>query len=106
MLPLSGAVDVAADDAGCELDGRSIGVRRADRRRLPRRRSVGDAAIRATAGGSRCAARVADRRCRCATCAASQVPVELRGAGQSSRQVRNFGTPDSLAGQPRSSPAR
>jgi 5-deoxy-glucuronate isomerase len=28
--------------------------------------------------------------------AASQVPVELRGAGQSSRQVRNFGTPDSL----------
>jgi len=28
--------------------------------------------------------------------AATQVPVELRGAGQSSRQVRNFGTPDSL----------
>ena len=28
--------------------------------------------------------------------AASQVPVELRGAGQSSRQVRNFGTPESL----------
>jgi 5-deoxy-glucuronate isomerase len=25
-----------------------------------------------------------------------QVPVELRGAGQSSRQVRNFGTPDAL----------
>jgi len=28
--------------------------------------------------------------------AADTVPVELRGAGQSSRQVRNFGTPDSL----------
>jgi 5-deoxy-glucuronate isomerase len=28
--------------------------------------------------------------------AAENVPVELRGAGQSSRQVRNFGTPDSL----------
>jgi 5-deoxy-glucuronate isomerase len=27
---------------------------------------------------------------------ASEVPVELRGAGQSSRQVRNFGTPGSL----------
>jgi len=28
--------------------------------------------------------------------AASDVPVELRGAGQCSRQVRNFGTPDAL----------
>jgi 5-deoxy-glucuronate isomerase len=28
--------------------------------------------------------------------AAEAVPVELRGAGQSSRQVRNFGTPDTL----------
>ena len=28
--------------------------------------------------------------------AASQVPIELRGAGQSSRQVRNFGTPGAL----------
>ena len=27
---------------------------------------------------------------------ATKVPVELRGAGQSSRQVRNFGTPDAL----------
>jgi 5-deoxy-glucuronate isomerase len=27
---------------------------------------------------------------------AAGVPVELRGAGQSSRQVRNFGTPDTL----------
>ena len=30
--------------------------------------------------------------------AAEQVPVELRGAGQSSRQVRNFGTPGHPAG--------
>ena len=28
--------------------------------------------------------------------AAADVPVELRGAGQCSRQVRNFGTPDAL----------
>ena len=28
--------------------------------------------------------------------AAAEVPVELRGAGQCSRQVRNFGTPDAL----------
>lgn len=28
--------------------------------------------------------------------AAAEVPVELRGAGQSSRQVHNFGTPDAL----------
>lgn len=27
----------------------------------------------------------------------TEVPVELRGAGQSSRQVRNFGTPEALA---------
>ena len=27
---------------------------------------------------------------------AAKVPVELRGAGQASRQVRNFGTPDAL----------
>ena len=27
----------------------------------------------------------------------AEVPVELRGAGQSSRQVRNFGTPQALA---------
>jgi 5-deoxy-glucuronate isomerase len=29
--------------------------------------------------------------------AASEVPVELRGAGRSSRQVHNFGTPEALA---------
>jgi 5-deoxy-glucuronate isomerase len=28
--------------------------------------------------------------------AAAEVPVELRGAGQCSRQVRNFGTPDAI----------
>ena len=39
-----------------------------------------------------------DRRGRCPLryVPAAEVPVELRGAGQSSRQVRNFGTPDAL----------
>ena len=42
-----------------------------------------------------CGART-DQRLPLRYLAASAVPVELRGAGQSSRQVRNFGTPDTL----------
>ena len=41
-----------------------------------------------------CGARVSKRRASCVP--AAEVPVELRGAGPSSRQVRNFGTPGAL----------
>jgi 5-deoxy-glucuronate isomerase len=41
----------------------------------------------------------ADRSLPIAVIRAADVPVELRGAGQSTRQVHNFGTPGSLAAQ-------
>ena len=65
-----------------------------------------DAAVRARAAGSRSAAPVPSRSLPLRYLPAAKVPVELRGAGQSSRQVRNFGTPDALRRPARSSPAR
>ena len=60
---------------------------------LPRRGAEVVLASRRTAAGSPCAARAPAPACPPADCAAAEVPVELRGAGQCSRQVRNFGTP-------------
>ena len=95
MLPLSGSVAVDVDDAHCELGGRaSVFDGPTDVVYVGR----GKAVTLRSAGGGRfalCGARsqsVLPLR----YLAASQVPVELRGAGQSSRQVRNFGTPGSL----------
>jgi 5-deoxy-glucuronate isomerase len=95
VLPLSGSVVVAVDEARCKLAGRSsvfdgptdlvyVGIGEA-------------VTLRSEAGGrfALCGARsqsVLPLR----HLAAPEVPVELRGAGQSSRQVRNFGTPGSL----------
>src|SRR5215216_855227 len=67
VLPLTGSVAVEVGEARCELGGRF----------------------------ALCGART-DSALPLRYLAASQVPVELRGAGQSSRQVRNFGTPGSL----------
>jgi 5-deoxy-glucuronate isomerase len=95
VLPLSGAVDVAADDAGCELEGRSsVFAGPTDVAYLGAGQSV---TLRSRDGGrfALCGAR-SRSSLPLRYLAASQVPVELRGAGQSSRQVRNFGTPDSL----------
>ena len=95
VLPLSGAVAVEADDAGCDLEGRSsVFAGPTDVAYL----GAGQAVTLRSRGGGRVA--LCGARSRSALplryLAASQVPVELRGAGQSSRQVHNFGTPDSL----------
>jgi len=95
VLPLNGSVAVAVDDAHCELDGRpSVFEGPTDIAYVGTGRAV---TLRSTSGGrfALCGAR-AESALPMRYLAASQVPVELRGTGQSSRQVRNFGTPDSL----------
>ncbi len=95
VLPLNGSVAVAVDDARCELDGRpSVFEGPTDIAYVGTGRTV---TLRSAAGGrfALCGART-QSALPMRYLAASQVPVELRGAGQSSRQVRNFGTPGSL----------
>jgi 5-deoxy-glucuronate isomerase len=88
-------VTVALDEAHCELDGRtSVFDGPTDVVYV----GSGNAVNLRSAGGGRfalCGART-ESALPLRYLAASQVPVELRGAGQSSRQVRNFGTPGSL----------
>ena len=90
MLPLSGSCTVHCDGEAFELHGRQSVFRGVtDFAYAPR-----DAQVRissATGGkfaltGARC-----ERRLPARYGPASEVPVELRGAGQSSRQVNNFG---------------
>jgi 5-deoxy-glucuronate isomerase len=95
VLPLSGGCDVTCDDERVTLTGRrSVFSRVTDFAYLPRDAAV---TLRA-AGGGRFAlpAARADRRLPFRYGPAEQVPVELRGAGQASRQVNNFCTPDSF----------
>jgi 5-deoxy-glucuronate isomerase len=95
VLPLNGSVVVNVDDAHCELEGRpSVFDGPTDLVYVGPGKAV---TLRSTAGGrfALCGAR-AQSALPLRYHAASQVPVELRGAGQSSRQVRNFGTPGSL----------
>ena len=95
VLPLNGSVAVNVDDAHCELEGRpSVFDGPTDLVYVGPGKAV---TLRSTAGGrfALCGAR-AQSALPLRYVAASQVPVELRGAGQSSRQVRNFGTPGSL----------
>jgi 5-deoxy-glucuronate isomerase len=95
VLPLNGSVTVALDEVHCELEGRSsVFDGPTD---LVYVGSGKTAALRSEAGGrfALCGART-ESAAALHYLAASQVPVELRGAGQSSRQVRNFGTPGSL----------
>jgi 5-deoxy-glucuronate isomerase len=95
VLPLNGSVSVEVDDAHCELDGRpSVFDGPTDIVYVGTGKTV---SVRSAVGGrfALCGART-QSALPLRYVAASQVPVELRGAGQSSRQVRNFGTPDSL----------
>jgi 5-deoxy-glucuronate isomerase len=95
VLPLNGSVVVNTADAHCELEGRSsVFDGPTDLVYIGSGQPV---TLRSSAGGrfALCGAR-AQTDLPLRYLAASQVPVELRGAGQSSRQVRNFGTPDSL----------
>jgi 5-deoxy-glucuronate isomerase len=95
VLPLNGSVAVDVADEHCELDGRaSVFDGPTDLVYV----GSGQMVTLRSAGGGRfalCGART-QSAIPLRYLAASQVPVELRGAGQSSRQVRNFGTPGSL----------
>jgi len=95
VLPLTGSVAVEVGEARCELDGRpSVFDGPTDLVYVGTAKTV---TLRSEAGGrfALCGART-DSALPLRYLAASQVPVEPRGAGQSSRQVRNFGTPGSL----------
>ena len=98
VLSLSGSRRVTVDGETFDLEGRS--------RRVRRRRPTSctcpatpssSIAQRAAEAASPCRRRAATNRLAVpATCPADAVPVELRGAGQASRQVNNFGTPGVL----------
>jgi 5-deoxy-glucuronate isomerase len=95
VLPLSGSAAVDVADGHCELDGRvSVFDGPTDLVYVGSGQTVN---LRSAAGGrfALCGAR-AQSAAALRYMAASQVPIELRGAGQSSRQVRNFGTPGAL----------
>lgn len=95
VLPLSGGCDVACDDERLTLTGRrSVFTRVTDFAYLPRDSSV---TLRAPSGGRFAlpAAR-AGRTLPFRYGPAEDVPVELRGAGQASRQVNNFCAPETF----------
>ncbi|HSI92620.1 MAG TPA: 5-deoxy-glucuronate isomerase [Jiangellaceae bacterium] len=97
VLPLTGSCTVACDGEKFAVDGRdSVFSRVTDSVYVPR-----DAAVVVTATGTgpgrfalpaaRCTRRLAPRYR-----AAGDVPVEIRGAGNSTRQVNNFGSADTF----------
>ncbi|MEV0896112.1 5-deoxy-glucuronate isomerase [Actinoplanes sp. NPDC049802] len=95
VVPLSGGCDVACDDERLTLTGRrSVFSRVTDFAYLPRDSLV---TLRAPNGGRFAlpAARTG-HKLPFRYGAAEDVPVELRGAGQASRQVNNLCTPDSF----------
>jgi 5-deoxy-glucuronate isomerase len=95
VLPLSGGCDVTCDDERITLTGRrSVFSRVTDFAYVPRDSTV---TVRAPNGGRFAlpSAR-AGRRLPFRYGPAENVPVEVRGAGQASRQVNNFCTPGSF----------
>lgn len=95
VLPLAGGCDVTCDDERMTLAGRgSVFSRVTDFAYLPRDSTV---TVRAINGGRFAlpSAR-AGRRLPFRYGPADQVAVELRGAGQASRQVNNFCTPQTF----------
>jgi 5-deoxy-glucuronate isomerase len=96
VLPLAGAAVIECEGEKVELAGRSsvfAGV--SDYIYAPRDAHV---SISSVEGGRFAVPSArATRRLPFRHVPASDVPVELRGAGSSSRQVNNFGTPDVLA---------
>jgi 5-deoxy-glucuronate isomerase len=95
VLPLAGACAVACDGESFALEGReSVFAEVTDFAYLPR-----DARAEvASESGGRFALPAARARRRLAArhVAAQDVPVELRGAGQASRQVNNFCSPEAF----------
>ena len=96
VVPLSGGATVTTGGQTFELAGRSdVFAGPTDIVYLP----AGSTATLTSTDGGRYALCGAGQRRRPAgpLRSVAEVPVELRGAGQSSRQVRNFGTPEALA---------
>jgi len=95
VVPLRGGCALESDAGSARLAGRaSVFAGVTDCAYLPRDTSF---TITTEAGGRFALARArARRRLPFRYVAADQVRVELRGAGQCSRQVNNFGTPDVL----------
>jgi 5-deoxy-glucuronate isomerase len=93
VLPLAGSCDVACDGEAFTLAGReSVFTGLTDFAYVPR-----DAQVRVSSpGGGRfaLAGARAERRLTARYVAAGDIAVELRGAGQASRQVNNFCSPD------------
>ncbi len=95
VLPLSGGADLTAGGEAYTLSGRAdVFAGPSDALYLPPQTTV---AINSAAGGrfALCAART-EEDLGVSYLPAAAVPVELRGAGQCSRQVRNFGVPGAL----------
>jgi len=95
VLPLSGSCSVEVDGSHLDLDGRpDVFAGPSDFAYLPINQV---ATLHSDRGGrfALCGARTQIQLPFCYR-ASDAVPVELRGAGQSSRQVRNFGTPGNL----------
>ena len=92
VVPLAGGCTVTVAERAYELHGReSVFAGVTDTLYVPR-----DSAVSLTSpGGGRfaLATAVCERSLPVAYLPAGDVPVELRGAGQASRQVNNFGTP-------------
>lgn len=92
VLPLAGSVTVEVDGHGFELEGRaSVFARVTDWAYVPI-----DSDVRiASADGAELAlaSARAERRYEPAYVPASEVPIEIRGAGQATRQVTNFLAP-------------
>ena len=95
VLPLSGGCVVECDGERFVLEGRTdVFAGPSDLAYVPRDATVtvsSERGARVAVPGAR-----AGRRLEARYVPRSDVPVELRGAGQCSRQVNNFGTPDAF----------
>lgn len=95
VLPLSGSAIVRCDTYGFDLRGRqSVFDRVSDLAYVPRDAAVSvssEAGGRFAVAGARC-----ERRLAPAYLPADKIPVEVRGAGNATRQVTNFGVPGVL----------
>jgi 5-deoxy-glucuronate isomerase len=101
VLPLSGSAVVETEGRRFVLEGRaSVFARVSDWAYVPL-----DAEVRITSGGGgvelALATARAERRLDPAYVAAEAVPVEIRGAGQATRQVTNFLSPEGFEGADR-----
>lgn len=95
LVPLSGSVSLEVDGAHLDLDGRpNVFTGPTDFAYLPVDHV---ATLHSVAGGrfALCGART-EKLLPFRYGPAATVPVEMRGAGQSSRQVRNFATPEAF----------